>query len=126
MDQTDNYKEASDNKRRQINSLNENNSAANTIDQTNKSVTQIHATDNKKVTHKLISNRQKRVPTSGSQYVINPGGNHTASGRINTRDIVPNTQKNDKELMHDLHMSNFTDTNDDIIQLLPPSANFKE
>jgi hypothetical protein len=47
--------------------------------------------------------------------VINPGGNHTTSGRINNREIAPNTQKHDMDLMNDLKMSNFTDTNDDIV-----------
>ena len=67
------------------------------------------------------------MPTSGSQYVINPGGNHTTSGRINTRDVVPNSQKNDKELLaNEMHISNVTDSHEDIVQLLPPSQNFKD
>ena len=73
----------------------------------------------------MVSNRQKRVPTSNSQYVINPGGNHTTSGRINTRDILPSSQKNDKDLANDIHAApNLTDSNDDIVTLLPPGQYF--
>lgn len=119
---SDNYNEVVDNRRRNLTSLQENLSISQ--DQGAK-IGAIHATENKKQSTKLVSNRQKRVPTSGSQYVINPGGNHTASGRLNTRDIVPNSQKNERDLQ-DLHTSNLTDSHEDIVTLLPPGQYFKE
>ena len=61
--ENDNYNQVVDNRRRNLTTLNEN-----LVSQSHDSQKSgaIHATDNKKPTHKLISNRQKRAVNRSS------------------------------------------------------------
>lgn len=67
----------------------------------------------------MISNKQKRVLTSNSQYIINAGGgNLTSSGRQGNRQQMVNFH-NDKDYIHE-ERHNTDDSNDDFVTMPPP------